>query len=218
MAEEKKTLAVRAPRDWYDEVDDHAEERGISKSDVLRRATKAYLDDKSNNSVSRAASPLALLGVICLAVAPTLLATGYVLVGALAGVVAAAYVLLWVTATDVLVEEALGTAREELQAVGGVRGFFRAVIFEDRVVDDPETLVERSWSARAPLPTPARSSSRSPRSPRSPSRPPATTSRPTTRPTRNVASRLNGYSRSSRYYADIDTLSGSLRYYADIDT
>jgi len=120
MAEEKKTLAVRAPRDWYDEVDDHAEERGISKSDVLRRATKAYLDDKSNNSVSRAASPLALLGVICLAVAPTLLATGHVLVGGLAGLVAAAYVLLWVTATDVLVEEALGTAREELQAVGGV--------------------------------------------------------------------------------------------------
>jgi len=143
MAEEKKTLAVRAPRDWYDEVDDHAEERGISKSDVLRRATKAYLDDKSNNSVSRAASPLALLGVICLAVAPTLLATGYVLVGALAGLVAAAYVLLWVTATDVLVEEALRTAREELQAVGGVRGFFRTVIYEDRVVDDPETLVER---------------------------------------------------------------------------
>jgi len=88
-------------------------------------------------------SPLALLGVVSLAIAPTLLATGYTLVGGAAGVVAAVYVLLWVTATDHLLESWLGTARDELRAVGGVRGFFRTVIYEDRVVDDPETLVER---------------------------------------------------------------------------
>jgi hypothetical protein len=140
---EKKTLAWRAPPDRYEEVDAHAEENGINKSDVLRRATEEYLDAENDTSASRSPSPVALLGVVSLAIAPTLLATGYTLVGGLAGVVAATYVLLWVTATDHLLEEALGTARDELRAVGGVRGFFRAVIYEDRVVEEPETLVER---------------------------------------------------------------------------
>jgi len=139
---EKKTLAWRAPPDRYEEVDAHAEENGINKSDVLRRATEEYLDAENDTSASRSPSPVALLGVVSLAIAPTLLATGYTLVGGLAGVVAATYVLLWVTATDHLLEEALGTARDELRAVGGVRGFFRAVIYEDRVVEEPETLVE----------------------------------------------------------------------------
>jgi len=139
----KSTLACQVSQNRYDEVDDYADENGFNKSQVLRRALIEYFREDDETGAGRAVSPLALLGVICLAVAPTLLATGHVLVGALAGLVAAAWVLLWVTATDVLVEEALGTAREELQAVGGVRGFFRAVIYEDRVVDDPETLVER---------------------------------------------------------------------------
>ena len=139
---DKKTLSARVAVDTDEKVESLAEELGARKSDVLRRAIVEYLEGE-DTSPTRSPSPLALLGVVALAIAPTLLATGYTLVGGVAGVVAATYALLWVTAYDALVEERLGTARAELREVGGVVGFFRTVMYEDRAVDDPETHVER---------------------------------------------------------------------------
>jgi len=140
-----KTITTRVPDALVEEVDEKADEEHRSRSEMTKLLVETGLEhyDEEDTAAGRAVSPLALLGVVSLAIAPTLLATGYTLVGGLAGVVAAAYVLLWVTATDHLLEEALGTARDELRAVGGVRGFFRAVIHDDRVVDEPETVVER---------------------------------------------------------------------------
>jgi len=146
MTQNTEQIASRVPPDVDDRIEEMANEDGDrSKSSVIRLLIEESLEEREteDTSAGRAVSPLALLGVVSLAIAPTLLATGYTLVGGAAGVVAAAYVLLWVTATDVVVEEALGTARDELRAVGGVRGFFRVVMYEDRVVDEPETLVER---------------------------------------------------------------------------
>jgi len=141
---DKKSLAWRAPLDTYREVEALAEENDIKKSDVLRRATEEYLDEDDADSGARSTSSLTILGVVALAIAPTLLATGYTALGAGVGVVAAVYVLLWVTAYDVVLESALADARDELAEVGGVLGFFHYVIFEDRLVDDPDTLIERA--------------------------------------------------------------------------
>jgi len=146
MPADKKALSAKVTIDTDERVEALAEDRGARKSDVIRRALAEYLEQEEGDedtSPSRSPSPLALLGVVALAIAPTLLATGYTLVGGVAGVVAATYAVLWVTAYDTLVEERLGTARDELREVGGVVGFFRAVIYETRVVDDPETPVER---------------------------------------------------------------------------
>jgi len=144
MAADKKTLSAKVAVDTDERVESIAEDLGARKSDVLRRALSEYLEEEEmDTSPSRSTSPLALLGVVALAIAPTLLATGYTLVGGAAGVVAATYAVLWVTAYDTLVEERLGTARDELRAAGGVVGFFRAVMYDDRAVEDPETPVER---------------------------------------------------------------------------
>ena len=148
MSRNDQTVAGMVTESVNEDVEAIAEEESVSKSAIVRRFVEEGVErhkseQEAKQRAGRPTSPLALLGVVSLAIAPTLLATGYTLVGAGAGVVAAAYVLLWVTATDVVVEEALGTARDELRAVGGVRGFFRAVIHDDRVVDEPETLVER---------------------------------------------------------------------------
>jgi hypothetical protein len=140
-----KTVTTRVPEPLVDEVEAKAEEEHRSRSEMTKLLVETGLEhyDEEDTAGGRAVSPLALLGVVSLAIAPTLLATGHTLVGGAAGVVVAVYALLWVTATDHLLEEWLGTARDELRAVGGVRGFFRAVIYEDRVVEEPETLVER---------------------------------------------------------------------------
>jgi len=130
--------------DRYEEAEEASPEENSSA--FLRSVIVDGLDARERRrqkAVGQGVSPLALLGVGSLAGAPTLLATGYTLLGAIVGAVAAAYLLLWVTATDDLVEEALGSARAELRAVGGVSGFLRVLIFEDRVVDEPETVVER---------------------------------------------------------------------------
>jgi hypothetical protein len=130
--------------DRYEEAEEASPEENSSA--FLRSVIVDGLDARERRrqkAVGQGVSPLALLGVGSLAGAPTLLATGYTLLGAIVGAVAAAYLLLWVTATDDLVEEALGSARAELRAVGGVSGFLRVLIFEDRVVDEPETLVEK---------------------------------------------------------------------------
>ena len=142
---DKKTLSGRVPADTYDEVEDLADDLDVRKSDLLRRATEDYLDDHGTDDRERgrSVSPLALIGVVALAIAPTLLATGYTTVGLTAGGVAAIYVLLWVTAYDVVVEDALGDARDELAEVGGVVGFFRFVMTDGRV-EEPDTVVERA--------------------------------------------------------------------------
>jgi hypothetical protein len=147
---DKKTLSGRVPVDTYEEFQRLADERDVRKSDLLRRAAVEHLERLEGNddpARSRSVSPVALVGVVALAIAPTLLATGYTALGVGAAGVAAAYVLLWATAYDVVLEHRLDAARDELEEVGGVVAFFRAVIRavrEDRTVDDPETLVERA--------------------------------------------------------------------------
>lgn len=151
MVDNDQTLAGRVSQSVVDDVEAIAEEESSSKSTVVRRfveqgierhkAEEEALDDAT--TAGRSVSPLALVGVVSLAIAPTLLSTGYTIAGGVAGVVAAAYVLLWVTATDVVVEEALGDARAELREAGGVVGFFRRVV-TDHHVEDPDTVVERA--------------------------------------------------------------------------
>ena len=137
----------KIPARVREELEEEAEARGVSRSTVIREHLEAAVDDSGEEEADptpdRSPSPLALVGVVSLAIAPTLLATGYTAAGGIAGAVAAAYVLLWVTATDVVVEEALGDARAELREAGGVVGFFRRVV-TDHHVEDPDTVVERA--------------------------------------------------------------------------
>ena len=139
---DKKTLSARVAVDTDEKVESLAEELGARKSDVLRRAIVEYLEGE-DTSPSRSPSPLAFLGVVALAIAPTLLATGYTNVGGIAAGVGVGYALLWVTAYDTLVEERIADAHDKLADVGGVVGFFRYVI-DDDTVEDPDTAVERA--------------------------------------------------------------------------
>ena len=152
MEDNDQTLAGRVSQSVVDDVEAIAEEESSSKSTVVRRFVEQGIERHkaeeeaaadTGAEAGRSVSPLALLGVVSLATAPTLLATGYTAAGGVAGGVAAIYVLLWVTATDVVVEEALGDARAELREAGGVVGFFRRVV-TDHHVEDPDTVVERA--------------------------------------------------------------------------
>jgi hypothetical protein len=146
---EMEAINARVPDRVKDAIVDEAERRGVSQSTVIREYmedvyTASEEDDEDTAAgAGRSVSALALLGVVSLAIAPTLLATGNTAAGGVAGAVAAIYVLLWVTATDVVVEEALGDARAELREAGGVVGFFRRVV-TDHHVEDPDTVVERA--------------------------------------------------------------------------
>jgi predicted transcriptional regulator len=151
MEDNDQTLAGRVSQSVVDDVEAIAEEESSSKSTVVRRFVEQGIErheaeEEATETAAesgRSVSALALLGVVSLATAPTLLATGYTAAGGVAGAVAAIYVLLWVTATDVVVEEALGDARAELREAGGVVGFFRRVV-SDHHVEDPDTVVERA--------------------------------------------------------------------------
>ena len=149
---ELKVVNSRVPERIKEAIAEEADRRGVSQSTVVREYMEdVYADPEAGEgdgedtadepARGRSVSPLALVGVVSLAIAPTLLATGYTAAGGIAGAVAAAYVLLWVTATDVVVEEALGDARAELREAGGVVGFFRRVV-TDHHVEDPDTVVE----------------------------------------------------------------------------
>lgn len=140
---DKKSLAWRAPLDTYREVEALAEENDIKKSDVLRRATEEYLDDEDDTARGRSVSPITIVGVVAIALAPTLLATGYTAAGVAAVGVAGLYLLLWLTAYDVVLEETLDDARRR------VVDFFRYVMFEDRLDDEPDGVVERATRADA---------------------------------------------------------------------
>jgi len=143
---DKTTFAFRVSADTAGEIEDYVEERGVKKSDVLRRAAKQYIDEQTGEDrpdPRRSASPVTILGVVAIAIAPTLLATGYTALGSAFGVLAAVYGLLWVTALDTVLEDALDDGREKLREAGGVVGFFRHVR-NDHHVEDPDTVVERA--------------------------------------------------------------------------
>jgi hypothetical protein len=147
MAEKTVPLTARVPEEERDAVEDLADERAKSKSamtrELVQRGLETIDEDDRAPEPSRTASPLTILGVVAIAVAPTLLATGYTGLGVVLGLVAAVYALLWVTAYDTVLEDVLDTARDKLREVGGVVGFFRYVA-TDHHVEDPDTVVERA--------------------------------------------------------------------------
>ena len=147
MAEKTVPLTARVPEEERDAVEDLADERAKSKSamtrELVQRGLETIDEDDRAPEPSRTASPLTILGVVAIAVAPTLLATGYTGLGVVLGLVAAVYALLWVTAYDTVLEERLDDARDELREVGGVVGFFRYVA-ADHHVEEPDTVVERA--------------------------------------------------------------------------
>ena len=144
----RTTVAVtaRVPEPLKDKIEGLAEETGNSKSAMTKELIKSGIErreadaDEADAHHGRSASPLTILGVAAIVVSPTLLATGYTGVGAVFSMIGAVYALLWVTAYDSVVEEALDAARDELREVGGVIGFFRYVMSEHRV-EEPDTVV-----------------------------------------------------------------------------
>lgn len=138
-------LSGRVSPETKETLTEMAEERGESTSAVFRELLQESLEseDEDDRVSGRSVSALTILGVVSIALAPTMLAVGQVVVGGVLSMLAGIYGLLWVTATDVVVEEAIADARDELREAGGVVALFRTAFREDRVVEDPETLVER---------------------------------------------------------------------------
>jgi hypothetical protein len=116
----------------------------MTNAQALRTLVREGVDgDEEDQPPRSGASPITILGVVALAVAPTLLATGYTALGAVVGVFAAVYALLWATAYDVVLQEHVGNARQKLRRAGGLVGFFQ-LMRSDHPVEDPSTPVERA--------------------------------------------------------------------------
>ena len=144
MSRTTEAVTARVPGPIKRRVEELAEETGNSQSAMAKELIKDGLEAREEDTARRrSVSPITILGVVAIAVAPTLLATGYTGLGIGLGAFAAAYVLLWATAYDVVLERHLEAAREELDEAGGVVGFFRLMWF-DHHVEDPDTIVERA--------------------------------------------------------------------------
>ena len=148
MAKSTVTLSGRVPEPVKERIEEMAEERGMSQSMMMREILKEGIEYKDADTepgqpTRSGASPVTIFGVVALAVAPTLLATGYTALGAVVGVFAAVYALLWATALDVILEEHVGNARQKLRRAGGLVGFFQ-LMRSDHPVEDPGTPVERA--------------------------------------------------------------------------
>jgi len=149
MGRTTEAVTARVPGPMKRRVEELAEETGNSQSAMARELIKTGLEerDRDESPPGRSVSALTILGVVAIAVAPTLLATGFTAIGAVFGAIGALYALLWATAYDGVVEDALGTARDELREVGGVVGFFRFAyrkMRNDHHVEDPDTVIERA--------------------------------------------------------------------------
>ena len=148
MAKNTVPLSGRVPEPLKEKVEELAEEREMSRSAMTRELIKDGIEEIENEQAAqsnrpRSVSPLTILGVVAIAVAPTLLATGYTGLGIAFGAVGAVYALLWVTAYDLALERYLDGVRDQLDDAGGVVGFFRLMWF-DHHVEDPDTIVERA--------------------------------------------------------------------------
>ena len=149
MGQNTVPLTARVPEEERDAVEELAEEEAKSKSAMTRELVQIGYDEFNKEGepgagrTGRSVSPLTILGVVAIAVAPTLLATGYTGLGVAFGAVAAVYALLWVTAYDLALERYLDDVRDRLDEAGGVVGFFRLMWF-DHHVEDPDTIVERA--------------------------------------------------------------------------
>jgi hypothetical protein len=148
MAKDTVTLSGRVPVPVKERINEMAEEREISQSMMMREIVQEGIEYKEADTdagqpTRSGASPITIFGVVALAVAPTLLATGYTALGAVIGVFAAVYALLWATALDIVLEEYVGNARQKLRRAGGLVGFFQ-LMRSDHPVEDPSTPVERA--------------------------------------------------------------------------
>jgi hypothetical protein len=116
----------------------------MTNAQALRTLVREGVDgDEEDQPPRSGASPVTIFGVVALAVAPTLLATGYTALGAVVGVFAAVYALLWATALDIVLEEYVGNARQKLRRAGGLVGFFQ-LMRSEHPIEDPSTPVERA--------------------------------------------------------------------------
>lgn len=148
MGENKTTFSFRVDNDTAEAVEEYVEERGINRTDALRRATEEYIGKREayepSDSSGGGVSSITIFGIVSMAIAPTLLATGYTVLGGFAAFVAATYLVLWATAYDVVLERRVGAIRDELGERGGLwSGFFR-LMREDHPVDDPRSPIERA--------------------------------------------------------------------------
>jgi Ribbon-helix-helix protein, copG family. len=158
------TISARVTDETNDIVDDLAEKKEDSKSNVVRRLlleglesrereqqeTNETDDTDDDRAADRSVSALTVLGIVSIALAPTMLATGQIVVGGVLSMVAGVYGILWATATDHVVEDAIADGRSKVQEAGGLLGFFLTALREDRVIDDPDTLLERLTNAHYP--------------------------------------------------------------------
>ena len=133
---DKEAFAFRLENDTAEDVKKYVEERGVKKSDVLRRATKEYIDEQTGEDTQRtqrSTSTLTILAIVAIAVAPTLLVTGHIAAATIFFAIPAMSALLWITGYDQVLQEKFSN----------IRDFFLLMWF-DHHVEDPDNVVERA--------------------------------------------------------------------------
>jgi len=133
---DKEAFAFRLENDTAEEVKRYVEERDLKKSDVLRRATKQYIDEQTGEDTQRtqrSASPITILAIVAIAVAPTLLVTGHIAAATIFFAIPAMSALLWITGYDEVLQEKFSNIRD-----------FFLVMWFDHLVEDPDNVVERA--------------------------------------------------------------------------
>lgn len=148
MGDNKTTFSFRVDNDTAEAVEEYVEERGINRTDALRRATEEYIGKReayepSDSGGGRVPS-LTIFGIVAMAIAPTLLVGGYTVLGGVATFLAATFLVLWATAYDVVLERRVGAIRDELGERGGLWSGFFHLMSKDHPVDDPRSPIERA--------------------------------------------------------------------------
>jgi len=131
MGKNTTQVTARMPESLKQEVEEVAEERGMSRSATVKQLVRDGMEREeveTELAAAKATSALTLLGVVSIVLAPTLLAVGVTLPGVFLSIVAATYTLLWVTGYDSKISEHVAAARRELSEGGGFYGFFKLFV------------------------------------------------------------------------------------------
>jgi uncharacterized membrane protein len=101
--------------------------------ELVQRGIETIDEDDNEPERHRSTSPITILAIVAIAVAPTLLVTGHIAAATIFFAIPAMSALLWITGYDEVLQEKFSTIRD-----------FFLVMWFDHHVENPDNVVERA--------------------------------------------------------------------------
>ena len=136
MSHNDHTVGGRVSEDVAEDLDELADELGKSKSALVREMVEEGLGRREHHIEppdERGVPPFAILAFLNLGVATALIATERAVGGLAVGITGVFFATLWLLGADTVASEFASAVKTRVVSS----------LYDDRLVEDPETLVER---------------------------------------------------------------------------